>query len=166
MPKHIFVEENRNFKIITEYADEFIELNAVYHKTILSDVDLIIAKDNEVILMEYKNANVPNASNPEVFEEKLSHDDHYKKIARKYYDSLIYVANSELKADVKKFYYVIEAKNLDSVLRARIAGKIKMKLPFGFKSDLGLLKSFIDEFHVVSIEEWNNVYSEYAFTAC
>jgi len=166
MPKHIFVEENRNFEIITEYADEFIELNTVYHKTILSDVDLIISKGNEVILMEYKNANIPNASNPEVFEEKLNSDDHYRKIARKYYDSLIYVANSELKADVKKFYYVIEAKNLDSVLRARIAGKIKRKLPFDLNSDLGLLKSFIDEFHVVSIEEWNKEYSEYAFVAC
>lgn len=166
MAKHIFVEENKNFQIVTEHADQFIELNPVYHKTILSDVDLIIAKGNEVILIEYKNASIPNASNPVAFEEKLIDDDHYRKIARKYYDSLIYVANSELKADIKKYYYVIEAKNLDSVLRARIAGKIKKKLPFGFKSDLGLLKSLIDEFHVVSIEEWNNAYSEYAFTAC
>ena len=43
--------------------------------------------------MEYKNSTVANATNPEAFEFKLNEDKHYTKIARKYYDSLIYINN-------------------------------------------------------------------------
>lgn len=163
--RHTFVEENKIFKIETDKADAFITLNPIYHKTILSDVDLIIIDGNTAILMEYKNSNIPNAAKPEIFDSMVKTDDHYMKIARKYYDSMLYISNINMKFNNKKYYYVLEAKNMDSVLRKIIAGKIKKKLPFNIHKELGLAQTLVDEFHVVSIEDWNKTFKDYSFTA-
>jgi len=90
----IFIEENKLFKIDCNKAIEIIELHDEYHKTnILSDVDLLIIDASNITFMEYKNSNVPNAANPRAFENSIREDKHYLKIARKYYDSLIYISN-------------------------------------------------------------------------
>lgn len=166
MAKHTFIEENKQYKIETEEADQFIDLNPIFHKTILSDVDLIIIKNDKAILMEYKNSNIPTAVNPQSFETTIRMDDHYTKITRKYMDSLIYLNNADVAISNKSYCYVLETRNMDSVLRKLIASKIKKKLPFNLHSELGLTKTLIDDFKVISIEEWNQLYSEFAFSAC
>lgn len=166
MAKFKFIEENQQFKIESDEADQFINLNPVFHKTILSDVDLIIIKDDTAILMEYKNSSIPTAVNPQSFESSIRTDDHYIKIARKYLDSLIYLNNIDVAIANKSYCYVLETTNMDSVLRKRIAGKIKKKLPFDLQTELGLARMLIDDFKVLSIEEWNQLYSGFAFSAC
>lgn len=40
-------------------------------RTFLKDVDFIVEKKDKILFVEYKNSNIPNASNPEAFEEKI-----------------------------------------------------------------------------------------------
>lgn len=166
MAKFKFVEENNQYKIETDSADEFIELNDKYHKIGLSDVDLIIIEGDNAILMEYKNSNIPMASNPESFERGVKEDKHILKIARKYCDSLLYLSNIDRVIEKKKYFYVLETRNMDSILRKMIAGKIKKKLPFELKDELNLSRTLIDEFEVISIDEWNQRYSQFSFSSC
>ena len=168
MPNKIFIEENRLFKIDCSKAIEIIELHDEYHKTnILSDVDLIIIDESSITFMEYKNSNVPNAANPKAFENSIREDKHYMKIARKYYDSLIYINNKAGCENKKKsYYYVIECSKADSVVRKMLAGRIKSKLPFILQGNLqGLKQELINHFEVVNIDEWNNKFSNYKFEA-
>ena len=69
----IFTEENGNFMIDCSNAlwatDKLYEL---YHaaKCSLSDVDWILETDGKIVLVEYKNASVAGAHNPEAFKQK------------------------------------------------------------------------------------------------
>lgn len=165
MDKQIFIEENQQFKIETYKDVKFIELNPIYSKTILSDVDLIIIDGDSTIFMEYKNSNIPGASNPESLNKKIKTDEHYIKIARKYYDSLIYISNCEKSNSSKKYYYILETEKMDSPLRKMIATKIKKKLPFGIEENQGVIYPLINDFHIISIKEWNELFSEYKFSS-
>ncbi len=168
MSEKIFVEENRLYKINCNMAEEIVELHDCFHRTnVLSDVDLIIFDESNITLMEYKNSTVANATNPEAFEFKLNEDKHYTKIARKYYDSLIYINNRTGWGNKNKsYYYVIECSMADSVVRKMLAGKIKKKLPFDLQDDLqGLKQTLIDHFEVVNMVEWNNKFPDYKFEA-
>lgn len=160
MAKHKFIEENGIYKIESNEGNQFIELNKLYSKTILSDVDLIIIEDDLAIFMEYKNSNIKEAKNPEAFDRNIRDDKHYMKIARKYYDSLIYILNSNMKLKKKVYYYILETKTMDSVTRKLIAGKIKRKLPISM-DDSEFEENLIDDFKVVSIDEWNKTFSRY-----
>lgn len=166
MSDKVFVEENKLFKIDCNKAIEIIELHEEYNKTnILSDVDLIIIEESSIVFMEYKNSNIPNAVNPQAFENNIKEDKHYVKIARKYYDSLIYINNKTgCENKIKEYYYVIECPKADSVLRKYLAGKIKSKLPFRLQENLrGIKKNLIDNFEVVNMNEWNEKFPHYRF---
>ncbi|MCT4605628.1 MAG: hypothetical protein N4A64_05895 [Marinisporobacter sp.] len=161
MDGKIFIEENGVYRIDCSSAIELIELHDYYNKSnLLSDVDLIIVLDEDVIFVEYKNSTIPGAKNPEAFEEKIATDDHYKKIARKYYDSLIYMGHRKvLMEKAYKYYYVLECGKADSVMRKRLATKIKKKLPFDLQTWIpNIEKTMIDDFKVVNIEEWNKLF--------
>jgi len=169
MSDRIFIEENRCFQIGCNKADEIVELHDGYHKTnILSDVDLIIIKGSSIIFMEYKNSNIPNAANSEAFEKSIVEESHHNKIARKYYDSLIYISNKAgCENRTRNYYYVLECAKADSVVRKLLAGKIKNKLPFVLQKNLeNLTQALIDHFEVVNIEEWNKKFPYYQFEAC
>ena len=163
----IFIEENNNYRMDCSKAINLIEINSYYSKLggLLSDVDAIIELEDEVIFLEYKNSNIDGASNPESFDNKLTTDKHYIKIARKYYDSMLYVnVRNKMNDKIFKYYYILESARADSVIRNRLAGKIKRKLPFEIQKELPKLsRTLIDEFRVLSIEEWNNLYEDFKF---
>ena len=168
MSDKIFIEENRLFKIDCKKADEIVELHDEYHKTnILSDVDLIIVDESSITFMEYKNSNIPSAANPEAFEKSIKEEAHHNKIARKYYDSLIYIDNKVgCENRARNYYYVLECVKADSVIRKMLAGKIKNRLPFVLQGNLkNLRQALIDYFEVVNINEWNDKFPDYQFEA-
>lgn len=112
--------------------------------------------------MEYKNANVSNAINPEAFEIKIKTDDHYKKIAQKFYDTLLYLIINEKKIDKLIYIYILERSIDDSALRKKIRNKIKKKLPFVIQENYP--KKIISLFDVVSINEWKKKYPMFQIT--
>lgn len=68
----IFVEENKHYQIDCSNAiwgtDRMHEDYKEIREIPLCDVDWIIENEKYMILVEYKNANVPGAAKPEAFE--------------------------------------------------------------------------------------------------
>ncbi len=164
----IFTEENGNFMIDCSNAlwatDKLYEL---YHaaKCSLSDVDWILETDGKIVLVEYKNASVAGAHNPEAFkpkEEKV-----IDKVVKKFYDSLHYLA-LQGKTKPKEYVYILEYPNGDSVSRKMIRNRMKLKLPFLLQENVGEGRKLIEKLDVLSIDEWNanELYGEFPIMPC
>lgn len=85
----IFAEENGYYNIdCTNAVWATDEINTKYHmaKCFLSDVDWIMETKEKLFLVEYKNAKVEGAKNPEAFKPK--DEKVLNKVAKKFYDSL------------------------------------------------------------------------------
>ena len=85
---HVFWDENKSCTIdFSTAAWATDRIHDVFHAaklSILCDVDFVAETEKELLLVEYKNANISNASNPGAFrprDQKL-----VQKIAFKYYD--------------------------------------------------------------------------------
>jgi hypothetical protein len=138
-----------------------VELHEKYKRIPLKDVDFIVENNDKILFVEYKNSNIPNASNPKAFEEKIKTDDHYVEIARKFYDSIIYIMACEKNKPIE-YIYILECQKADSVIRKSITAKIKKKLPFDLQQENEDIKrKLIACFCVVSIDEWNQKFPEF-----
>lgn len=151
----IFKEENSFYQIdltLAEWSTD--EIHNIFHssKTELSDVDFVAETGSEIILIEYKNANVPGAANPDAFGSKI--DMVISKIARKYYDTSLYLDAIE-KTKSKTYIWILEYPQGDSVTRKSIRNKVAVKLPFELQRQPQVKKELIKDFQVLSIEEWN-----------
>lgn len=137
-------------------------LNSIYHesKIELSGVDFIAETENDLLFIEYKNAKVSNASNPSSFQPNL--DKKINQVVRKYYDSFIYTSAMGIgNKKSKRFIYILEYPNGDSVTRRAIQNKLKTKLPFLFQELNEVIYNLIDEMNVMSIKEWNEAYPNF-----
>ena len=67
------------------------EIHEKYHKAglHLSDADFVIETEDELIMIEYKNASIPDAEKPDVFNPL--EDKKVNGVLRKYYDTLHYL---------------------------------------------------------------------------
>ncbi len=160
---NIFTEENGVYCINCSKAVWATNgIHAAYHNAglRLSDVDFVIENEDILLLMEYKNANVPNAVQPTSFHPE--DEDKINKVSKKYYDSLHYLALLG-KNKPKCFVYVVESVYGDAVLRRRVRARLKAKLPFTLQEHLSSGTALIEAVDVLSIEEWNNdpVYGNY-----
>lgn len=61
----------------------------------------------------------------------------------------------------KRFVYILEYPNGDSVTRRAIQNKLKTKLPFLFQELNEVIYNLIDEMNVMSIKEWNEAYPNF-----
>lgn len=156
MTDKIFEEENHIYQIdfsaalwATDQLHTVFQTNTV---SLLSDVDFVAETEDEVLLVEYKNANISNASNPGSFrprDQKL-----VQKIAFKYYDSWIYLRY--LKKDKPFHYiYILEYPDGDAVSRRWIRNMATRMLPFGLQNLPEIQDNIISAFDVLSIQEWN-----------
>lgn len=164
MAGKVHKEESKIYQIdFTKAAWSTDELHNVFHRTgvsILSDVDFIAELENEIVFIEYKNANIKGAANPDAF--KPSDDKLINKIAYKFYDSLIYILACDYNKPYK-YVYILEYPNGDSTTRKFIRNKIAAKLPFRLQENNNIKRQLISGFEVLSINEWNNndIYGEF-----
>lgn len=128
-------------------------LNSIYHgaKIELSDVDFIIETVSDIYFIEYKNANISGAANPSAFHPES--DKSISKIARKYYDSYLYVTAIG-KVKPCSYIYILEYPLGDTTTRKMLRNKISTKLPFLLQKN-EMMSPIITEFEVLSIFEWN-----------
>ena len=156
MSNKVFQEENHfyqfDFRAAVWATDELHNLFQNNNANILSDVDFIAETENEIILIEYKNANIPSAVHPEEF--KPSEQKRLNKIAHKYYDSWIYLKALSKNKPIH-YVYILEYVNGDSTSRKAIRNKIADLLPFKLQKTLNIPNGMISSFKVLSIEEWN-----------
>ena len=165
---NVFTEENGKYKIDCSkalWATD--EVHNQYHaaKCSLSDVDWILETDERIVLVEYKNANVAEARNPEAFnprEEKV-----IDKVVKKFYDSMHYLT-LQGKTKPKEYIYILEYPNGDSAARKMIRNRMKSKLPFLLQENVGEGRKLIEKLDVLSIGEWNanERYGEFPIMPC
>ena len=155
--EQVYFDENRmyrfDFTVAVRSTDKLHEIFSQNKAGILSDVDFIAETESEMLLIEYKNANVQGAAAPgrfDPFDQKREN-----KIAFKYYDSWIYLKAIHNDKPVT-YIYILEFPNGDAVLRRRIRNHIAGKLPFELQKLPQIKETMISGFEVLSIDEWNS----------
>ena len=158
----IFSDENHSCEI--DFSSAFWatdQLYDIFHNaglTIWHDVDFVAETNDELLLVEYKNSNLSkavNAFNP-LEEEKLDN------VARKYYESSYYLqAVRQVEQKKKKFVYILEHKNGDSVMRKMVRKRLSARLPFRLQNQLALPGKWIESLEVLSVAEWNEKYAQF-----
>lgn len=119
----------------------------------LCDVDFVIETETNILLVEYKNANVPGAVHPEAF--RPASGNKLQNVANKFFDSLhwLYLAGKD---KPKKYIYILEYPSGNSTSRLMIRNELRNRLPFRLQNMLSnSSRKLIDEVRVVNIAEWN-----------
>jgi hypothetical protein len=163
MESKILTDENNKFKFDFTNCKYVIEFHDLANKLKLNDVDFITEFDNNIIFLEYKNANIKDAVNPNAFVDKIKRDPEkfYKNIAKKYYDSLmLFWATGGNKDEFPIIYILlIEAPIMDAKIRKQLRIKIGKQLPINLKDD-SLVREMLSKFEVFSLEEWKERFKE------
>ena len=163
----VYTDENMTCQIDLRAAIWSTDKLNVEYKAIgnfLSDVDWIAETDNEVFLIEYKNACTKKAQNPIAFKEKIKTEDFCDRILKKYYGSVFYMLACG-KRKPFNLICVIEAPLLDSFMRKKAQASIKKRLPFELQENPEITIKLIKDFKVVSITEWNREYPAFPLIA-
>ena len=90
--EQIFQDENHTCEFNFTKAQWAIDgLHNIYGqaKAGLSDVDYLVETEKEILLIEYKNADIAEAAHPERF--NIKSDKKINNLVKKYYDSLHYL---------------------------------------------------------------------------
>ncbi|MCE5219782.1 MAG: hypothetical protein LLF98_00550 [Clostridium sp.] len=163
MESKIVTDENNQFKFDFTNCKYVMELHDLANKMKLNDVDFITEYNNNIIFLEYKNANIKDAVNPNAFVDKIKRDPEkfYKNIAKKYYDSLMMLWATGGNKDEFPIIYVllIEAPIMDAKIRKQLRIKIGKQLPLNLKED-SIVREMLSKFEVLSIDEWKERFKE------
>lgn len=163
MELKILTDENNQFKFDFTNCKYVIELHDLANKMKLNDVDFITEFNDNIIFLEYKNANIKNSVNPNAFVDKIKREPEkfYKNIAKKYYDSLMMFWATGGNKDEFPIIYVllIEAPIMDAKIRKQLRIKIGKQLPLNLKEN-SIVREMLSKFEVLSIDEWKEKFKE------
>lgn len=130
----------------------------------LSDVDFVVEDKDRLICLEYKNAGIKNASNPEAFQKKVATEPFWKRLAKKFYGTMFLVWASDKNQANKPVQYVLLIETnpgLDDALKKKLVAKLPEHLPFMYQTEDEIKRHVIDEFLLVNLEEWKEKYPQY-----
>ena len=96
-------------------------------------MDFLIENSTHILMVEYKNACLASAKNPEAFHPM--EDKKISIITRKFYDSLHYLRLLDKKQT--GLVYILEYPNGDVTTRKRLRNRLKMELPFSLQKNIG-----------------------------
>ena len=158
----IFRDENHSCEIDFSSAPWATDqLHYIFHNgkiTFWHDVDFVVETNDELLLVEYKNSNLPNACNSfnPLEDKKLD------SVVRKYYGSSYYLqAVRQVEHKKKKFVYILEHKNGDSVMRKMVRDRLSVRLLFRLQIQEQLPGKWINSLEVLSVVEWNKKYPQF-----
>lgn len=154
----IRIEENGIYQFDFTAAEYVIELHDTIRHLPLSDVDFIAKLEQEILFVEYKNANVAGTAKPDAMLTKIKSGDFYQKIARKFYDSLLlfWAEQGQERGLPIRYILLIEAPLIDKRLRRQLTLKIGKQLPFQLKDNNPPI-DLITSFEVVDLNEWKEM---------
>lgn len=162
---YIYIDENNSCKFDFSSATWATDkLNDTFHQanTLLSDVDFVVEQynKNDILLIEYKNASLPDATSPDAFNPV--EDNRINKIIKKYYDSILFLqAAGRISGKRKIYVYLVEWPKGDVYLRQRICERLRARLPFKLQEQNNFKENLIDEVYVFNIEEWNKKFRDF-----
>lgn len=165
MENKVLIDENKQYKFDFSDLEYVLEIHNLISNVMLSDVDFITETNNEVLFIEYKNAGIKGASNPDAMLKKTKHEDFYKRIARKYYDSLLmfWACKGNEKELPIVYVLLIEHPLIDKKLRKILEMKIGKQLPIKLKGEK-ILREVLSNFKVYNLEEWRSSFPQIKIT--
>lgn len=164
----VYWEENRDYQIDLRKAEWSLELQPLYreYNLFLADVDWICEFNGNILLIEYKNAKLPFERGFRAAENFNPYsDERVANVVRKFFDSFFYIEAYQRKRPVK-YIYILEWPKGDIFSRKMLQNKIAKFLPFRFQQQEKLSPLLIEEFRVVSIDEWNTMYADIPILRC
>jgi len=165
----IYTEENGLYQIDLQLATWSVgNLRDIYKEigNVLPDVDFIAETEDSIFLIEYKNPEVENVSNPKAFEEKIKNGKLYDNLVRKYYGGMFYLLACDKNKPVH-FIAILESKLIeDTFLRRRAEASIIARLPFELQKNLDVVNPLISNFRIWSIAEWNENFPMFPISRC
>ena len=165
----LLIDENGEYGLdCTQAVWASDKMHEDYHraKVQLSDADFLLEEVNNILIVEYKNADTKKAREARYKTPAFNpmDDKKFTSTVRKFYDSLHYIHLLEKNKPVK-YVYVVEAPNSDAIMRKRLRARMKTLLPFALQENINTGISLIDRVDVLSINEWNmhDEYGKYPF---
>lgn len=163
MVTQVYQEENHKYQFDFSSALWASDTLHQKYKTVgnrFYDVDFLVETEDRILLIEYKNANVPDAAKPKALNPMEK--GHLRKIAFKYHDSWIYLKAAGKDDKPLIYVYILEYPHGDSVTRKGVRDKLSEMLPVGLHtlSEIGPPK--VKDVEVLSIDEWNR-HKRYGF---
>lgn len=157
MKQKILLDENNQYKFDFSNCEYVWQINNLANKLKLKDVDFITEIDDEILFIEYKNSNIPNARRPEAMYQKIKSEPQkfYESISKKYYDSLLILWSCRGNEQDKSISYIflVEDKLIDKSMRKRLHKKIIKQLPLNLEDD-DIKREIISKFEVCNLKEW------------
>lgn len=167
--KTLLIDENGEYSLdCTQAVWASDKMHEDYHraKVQLSDADFLLEEVNNILIVEYKNADTKKAREARYKTPAFNpmDDKKFTSTVRKFYDSLHYIHLLGKNKPVK-YVYVVEAPNSDAIMRKRLRARMKTLLPFALQENINTGISLIDRVDVLSINEWNmhDEYGKYPF---
>lgn len=165
----LLIDENGEYGLdCTQAVGASDKMHEDYHraKVQLSDADFLLEEANNILIVEYKNADTKKAREARYKTPAFNpmDDKKFTSTVRKFYDSLHYIHLLGKNKPVK-YVYVVEAPNSDAIMRKRLRARMKTLLPFALQENINTGISLIDKVDVLSINEWNmhDEYGKYPF---
>lgn len=164
MENRILLDENKQYWFDFSKVDLVLELHEINNKITLSDVDFIAKTDKELLFIEYKNANIKDASKPNDLYESLKSDKKMNQLVKKYYDSLLvfWALNNKNELPIR-YIFLVEGPLIDADFRRRIKLNLMNRLPFKLENK-EQTKKFISSLEVYDLEEFKNNIPQIAIT--
>ncbi|MGH4121175.1 hypothetical protein [Clostridium sp.] len=165
MKNKVLLDENKKYEFDFSDLEYVWEMHDLTNNIMLSDVDFITETDKEVLFIEYKNASIEGAVNPNGMLQKIKGEDFYKRIARKYYDSLFlfWACKGNEKELPITYVLLIEHPIIDIKLRKQLKIKIIKQLPFKLEGKK-MVREIISNFEVYNLEEWREKFPQIKIT--
>ena len=165
----LLIDENGEYGLdCTQAVWASDKMHEDYHraKVQLSDADFLLEEVNNILIVEYKNADTKKAREARYKTPAFNpmDDKKFNSTLRKFYYSLHYIDLLGKNKPVK-YVYVVEAPNSDAIMRKRLRARMKTLLPFALQENINTGISLIDRVDVLSINEWNmhDEYGKYPF---
>lgn len=163
----ILLDENGKMKFDFSDALDVFEPHelANLYSDYLSDVDFVVEEDEKLICLEYKNANVKNADDPEAFRRKIVGEEFWRKIVKKFYGTmfLVWACNKNPADKPVQYVLLIESNpSMDDSLKKRFVMKMMSHLPFKYNARSEIQRKVIDEFCLIDLKEWKEKYPQYS----
>lgn len=158
----IYIEENGAYQFDFRRAEWVVELHSLYRDIHLNlaDVDYICELHGQILFIEYKNAKLAYKKGFRAAEAfNPASDSKIGNMARKFFDSYFYIASHHEKQPIR-YIYILEWPKGDVMMRKMLREKIVKLLPFQYQQQEHLKPYVIEDFQVVSIDEWNQMYTE------
>lgn len=137
------------------------ELHDVYHRCGLTDhlcdADFVLETGDRIILVEYKNATIPQAVEHAEHTKEYNPNEqkNFNKIVSKFFDSLHYLRLTGKDKPIN-YVFVVEFPKGNSTSRRLLRNKLKTHLPFKLQEEFSTGIKLIESVDVVNIEEWNS----------